>query len=144
MLPPHSLLPSRMLIRSLLVAGITSHPMLLAPGLSILDFLSKPRGPLLNIEGNPILHTILKSLLYNHFCAGENASEVKTTIQNIKNMGFRGVILTYAKESSGKTSNEKDLSYDESQSVDTEIMAWHQGVLQTVKMIGDGDFLALK
>ncbi|KAK6449371.1 pyrroline-5-carboxylate reductase [Trichoderma asperellum] len=59
-------------------------------------------------------------------------------------MGFRGVILTYAKETSGKSSNEKVLSNDDSQSVDAEIMAWHQGVLQTVKMIGDGDFLALK
>lgn len=82
--------------------------------------------------------------MYNHFCAGENAGEVKATIQNIKNMGFRGVILTYAKETSGKTSNEKDVSNGESTGVDTEIMAWHRGVLQTVKMIGDGDFLALK
>lgn len=131
-------------MRSLLVAGITSHPMLLAPGLAILNFLSKPRGPLFNIEKNPILHTILKNVMYNHFCAGENAGEVKATIQNIKNMGFRGVILTYAKETSGKTSNEKDVSNGESTGVDTEIMAWHRGVLQTVKMIGDGDFLALK
>lgn len=133
-----------MLIRSLVVAGVSSHPLLLAPGLSILNFLSKPRGPFFNIERNPILHTMLKNLLYNHFCAGENASQVKATIQNIKNMGFRGVILTHAKETSGKTSNEKNLSNDESQSVDTGIMAWHQGVLQTVRMIGDGDFLALK
>ncbi|EHK50739.1 uncharacterized protein TrAtP1_005175 [Trichoderma atroviride] len=144
MLPPHSLLPSRMLIRSLLVAGVTSHPLLLTPGLSILNFLSKPRGPLFNMERNRILHTILKNLLYNHFCAGENAREVKATIQNIKNMGFRGVILTYAKETSGKSSSEKDLSNDESKGVDSETMAWHQGVLQTVRMIGDGDFLALK
>jgi hypothetical protein len=133
-----------MLIRSLLVAGVTSHPLLLTPGLSILNYLSKPRGPLFNIEKNPILHTILKNFLYNHFCAGENATEVKATIQNIKNMGFRGVILTYAKETSGKSSSQKDSLNDESQGVDNEIMAWHQGVLQTIRMIGDGDFLALK
>ncbi|KAL7917254.1 FAD-linked oxidoreductase-like protein [Trichoderma austrokoningii] len=144
MLPPHSLLPSRMLIRSLLVAGITSHPFLLAPGLSILNFLSKPRGPLFSTDRNPILHTTLKSFLYSHFCAGENASEVKATIQNMKNMGFRGVILTYAKETSGKDFKDDKLSNDKSQSVDSEITAWHQGVLQTVRMIGDGDFLALK
>ncbi|KAL7930238.1 FAD-linked oxidoreductase-like protein [Trichoderma chlorosporum] len=144
MLPPHSLLPTRMLLRSLLVAGITSHPMLLAPGLATLKLLSKPRGYLLNVERNPVLHSIVKNVLYNHFCAGENASEVKATIQNIKNMGFRGVILTYAKESPGKSSNEKD-QYDlESQQVDADIEAWHQGVLQTVRMVSDGDFLALK
>jgi hypothetical protein len=118
--------------------------MLLAPGLSVLNFLCKPRGGLFNVERNPILHSVIKNVLYSHFCAGENANEVKTTIQNIKNMGFRGVILTYAKEASGKSSNEKDLSDHESQKVDAEIQAWHQGVLQTVKMIGDGDFLALK
>jgi hypothetical protein len=133
-----------MLIRSLLVAGVTSHPLLLAPGLSILNFLSKPRGPLFNIEKNRILHTILKNFLYNHFCAGENAREVNTTIKNIKNMGFRGVILTYAKETTAKSSSEENVSNEESQGVDNEIMAWYQGVLQTVKMIGDGDFLALK
>ncbi|KAM0517349.1 hypothetical protein ACHAPE_004879 [Trichoderma viride] len=58
-------------------------------------------------------------------------------------MGFRGVILTYAKETSG-SSSQKDSLNDESQGVDNEIMAWHQGVLQTIRMIGDGDFLALK
>lgn len=144
MLPPHSLLPTRMLLRSLLVAGITSHPILLAPGLSALKFLSKPRGLLFNVERNPVLHSILKNVLYNHFCAGENANEVKAAIQNIKNMGFRGVILTYAKEGPGKSSDEKDLPDLESKRVDAEIEAWHQGVLQTVRMIGDGDFLALK
>ncbi|KAL7952563.1 FAD-linked oxidoreductase-like protein [Trichoderma compactum] len=143
MLPPHSLLPPRMLLRSLLVAGITSHPMLLAPGLATLRFLSKPRGPLFNVERNPLLHSIVKNVLYNQFCAGENASEVGATIQNIKGMGFRGVILTYAKEGPGK-SDEKDQVDPESQQADPEIEAWHQGVLQTVQMIGDGDFLALK
>ncbi|KAK4059169.1 hypothetical protein Trihar35433_11166 [Trichoderma harzianum] len=117
--------------------------MLLAPGLATLKFLSKPRGPLFNVERNPLLHSIVKNVLYNHFCAGENASEVKATIQNIKDMGFRGVILTYAKEGPGK-SDEKDQVDSKSQQADPEIEAWHQGVLQTVQMIGDGDFLALK
>ncbi|KAL7940209.1 FAD-linked oxidoreductase-like protein [Trichoderma barbatum] len=144
MLPPHSLLPTGMLLRSLLVAGITSHPMLLSPGLATLKFLSKPRGPLFNVARNPVLHSILKNVLYNHFCAGENANEVKATIQNIKDMGFRGVILTYAKEGPGRAFDEKDVVDLKSQRVDAEIEGWHQGVLQTVQMIGKGDFLALK
>lgn len=144
MLPPHSLLPSRMLLRSLLVARITSHTMLLTPGLSILKFLSKPRGFLFSVERNPILHSIVKNILYNHFCAGENENEVKATIQNIKSLGFRGVILTYAKEGPG-ISTTKGYSSDVGlQNCDAEIAAWYQGVLQTVGMIGDGDFLALK
>ncbi|UKZ76898.1 hypothetical protein TrVFT333_004613 [Trichoderma virens FT-333] len=59
-------------------------------------------------------------------------------------MGFRGVILTYAKEGPGRSSGDNSQLDPESQKVDTEIEAWHQGVLQTVRMIGEGDFLALK
>ncbi|KAK6198420.1 hypothetical protein LQW54_010314 [Pestalotiopsis sp. IQ-011] len=53
---------------------------------------------LLQPRKNPLLHSLLKKTLYNHFCAGENHGEVTSTIRRIKDMGFRGVILTYAKE----------------------------------------------
>ncbi|UKZ51068.1 hypothetical protein TrVGV298_004823 [Trichoderma virens] len=59
-------------------------------------------------------------------------------------MGFCGVILTYAKEGPGRSSGDNSQLDPESQKVDTEIEAWHQGVLQTVRMIGEGDFIALK
>ena len=145
-----------MLLRSLLIATVSSHSVLLTPSLAILSFFSKPRPALFSVEKNPLLHAIFKSTLYKHFCAGENVGEVKTTIENIKDMGFRGVILTYAREvvvdssteqevgvgaleyKKDATELEKEVAFDEG------IQAWRDGVLETASMLGEGDFLALK
>ncbi|KNG86571.1 proline oxidase Put1 [Aspergillus nomiae NRRL 13137] len=150
-LPPHSLLPTKMLWRSLLVATISSHPWLLTPVLRTLSVLAHPRVSLLDVNKNAILRGILKTTFYNHFCAGENAAEVTGTIDRIKHMGFKGVILTYAREivvdaSSQKadnatTTNEKARAQT---TKSAEIEAWRQGVLETVEMVGTDDFLALK
>ncbi|KAH7018912.1 FAD-linked oxidoreductase-like protein [Ilyonectria destructans] len=141
-----------MLLRSLLIATVSSHRVLLTPALSVLSFFSKPRKGLFNIEKNPLLFSTFKNTLYNHFCAGENVREVTSTIQQIKDMGFRGVILTYAREVVVDASSEgpndgqqKSSKLESSESVeDQDIEAWRQGVLETVLMVGEGDFLALK
>jgi hypothetical protein len=105
------------------------------------------------VNKNPFLRGILKSTFYNHFCAGENGKEVRSTIENIKNMGFKGVILTYAREIVVDASKEVSESSTtaattEASSLEAEqnpdIEAWRQGVLETVEMVGNGDILALK
>lgn len=72
-------------------------------------------------------------------------------------MGFKGVILTYAREVvvDEKTSQERGLGA-QSASGNTEssdfedkqqyadIETWSNGVLDTLDMVGEGDFLALK
>jgi hypothetical protein len=146
-----------MLLRSLLIATVSSHRTLLTPSLAILSFFSKPRPALFSVEKNPLLHAIFKSTLYRHFCAGENVGEVKTTIKGIKDMGFRGVILTYAREVVVDSSMEQEvgvgaLEYKEKDAAELEkevafdegIQAWRDGVLETASMLGEGDFLALK
>ncbi|KAF5005379.1 hypothetical protein FDECE_8191 [Fusarium decemcellulare] len=155
--PPHSLLPAGMLLRSLLIATVSSHRTFLTPSLTILSFFAKPRSALLSVEKNPLLHAIFKSTLYRHFCAGENVREVQTTIKNIKDMGFRGVILTYAREVVVDSSTEQEVGvgtqeYKETDKAELEkkvafdvgIQAWREGVLETASMLGEGDFLALK
>ncbi|KAE8374877.1 FAD-linked oxidoreductase-like protein [Aspergillus bertholletiae] len=140
-----------MLWRSLLVATISSHPWLLTSALRALSAITHPRVSLLDVNKNAILRGILKTTFYNHFCAGENAAEVTGTIGRIKHMGFKGVILTYAREivvdaSSQEASN--PITTNEKASAQTtksaEIEAWRQGVLETVEMVGTDDFLALK
>ncbi|CAH0040512.1 unnamed protein product [Clonostachys solani] len=156
-LPPHALLPNLMLWRSLLIATVSTHRFLLRPALSILSFFSTPRKGLLSLQDNPLLRKIFKGTLYNHFCAGENSQEVKATINSIKHMGFRGVILTYAAEVVVDKTSEEDIgdgavqSKDEStpgalreHPQDQAIEEWRKGVLKTVEMIGEGDYLALK
>lgn len=97
-----------------------------------------------------MLRQIVKKTFYNHFCAGENGAEVRGTIGNIKDMGFKGVILTYAKEIVVDASAGKEKDQTERQDVDSEytehpdITAWSGGVLETVEMVDEGDILALK
>lgn len=159
--PPHSLVPTKVLLRSLLIATVSSHRALLAPSLAILSFLAQPRGRLFSIEKNPILYMLFKRTIYNHFCAGENEREVTSTIRGIKDMGFKGVILTYAREVVLDHSTRKEApvkSHGSSTeggvvarsdghietSDDDAIVAWRAGVLETVGMVRESDFLAIK
>lgn len=123
-----------------------------------MSILSKPnRGFLLNVDRNPILHGILKKTFYEQFCAGENAAETKATIRQLKDMGFRGVIMTFAKETvfDHRTHTEKGLGAAalESEKHDqplhqharcANIEAWRKGTLETVEQLEDGDYLAVK
>lgn len=72
-------------------------------------------------------------------------------------MGFRGVILTYAAEVVVDKTSEEDIGNGVVQSKDEAtpgtlqehpqdrgIEEWRKGVLKTVEMIGEGDYLALK
>ncbi|CAG8946119.1 unnamed protein product [Penicillium salamii] len=152
-LPPHCLLPTKMLLRSLLITAISSHRWLLTPALKFLPLIVHPRMSLLDVNKNKILHRVMKATFYNHFCAGEDGTEVRTTIENIKDMGFKGVILTYAREivvDASKASAETAAT-DRKPEVSTigslnnaDIEAWRQGVLETAGMVGKGDILALK
>lgn len=146
-----------MLLRSLLVATVSSHETLLTLSFGVLSFLAKPRVALFDVERNPVMYWVVKKTLYDHFCAGKNADEVAATIRRLKGMGFKGVILTYAKEIAMDSSTKqkaaqvteigKDPMSTEGQSgadFDENIEDWRQGVLKTVEMLGESDFLALK
>lgn len=158
-LPPLSVLPTRVLLRSLLVATISSSPLLLRSSLWAMSILSKPnRGFLLNVDRNPILHGILKKTFYEQFCAGENGAETKATIRELKDMGFRGVIMTYAKETvfDHRTNTEQGLGVAALKNAKGEqplhpsvarcanIEAWRKGTLETVNQLEAGDYLAVK
>jgi hypothetical protein len=124
-----------------------------------MSILSKPnRGFLLNVDRNPILHGVLKKTFYEQFCAGENAAETKATIKELKDMGFRGVIMTYAKETvfdhRTKTQHGLGVAALEAQGNGEQldprlvhcanIEAWRKGTLETVEQLEDGDYLAVK
>lgn len=81
--------------------------------------------------------------------------EVKSTISSIKDMGFKGVILTYAREVVIEASGEQEVGVGvkeveeegipvQEPAFDEGIEAWRQGVLETASMLEEGDFLALK
>ncbi|KAK1142288.1 proline dehydrogenase [Aspergillus melleus] len=150
--PPLAALPNSVLLRSLLVAAISSKPYLLGPSLWALSILTQPgRGLLLDVDRNPLLHGILKQTFYKQFCAGENPAETQVTLRRFKELGFRGTILTYAKETvfDHKTNTShglgiaNDLSQEKAQHCPT-IEAWRKGTVETIDLLGDGDYLAVK
>ncbi|KAF7570828.1 pyrroline-5-carboxylate reductase [Pyrenophora tritici-repentis] len=146
-------MPTNMLLRSLLIATVSSNKFLLTPALHLLSFFSKPgRSYLFNIERNPVLKAILKRSLYNQFCAGETEQETKACVKQLKDLGFKGVILTYAKEmvfdhnteSADHHASEKFVDDKSIVTQDADIEAWRQGTLGTLNLISEGDILAIK
>jgi hypothetical protein len=111
--------------------------------------LAHAKSPILNPDKNPILRFFLKKSFYAQFCAGENAVEVRETIRRLKNIGFTGVILGYAKEVVLEGSDARDMSaaklgQETARDIEKEINPWRDGTLETVRLAEPGDFVALK
>lgn len=151
---PLSRLPFPQLLRSLLIATISSHRFLLLPALHTLQFLTarSHTSTLLSVDKNPIIHGVLKTTFYNQFCAGETGQETRRTVRALKDLGFRGVILTYARETMFDHRTKAQLAHfdsaNEEGSVaaahDADIEDWRRGTLETAALVEDGDFLAIK
>jgi pyrroline-5-carboxylate reductase len=152
---PLSVMPTNMLLRSLFIATVSSNKMLLLPALRLLSLLAKPnRSFLFNVDRNPVLKAVLKRALYNQFCAGETERETRACVDQLKELGFKGVILTFAKETvfDSKAKQSQHLSsttekFHEMEAFvtnDTDIEAWRVGTLKTVDLISEGDILAIK
>ncbi|KAK2595331.1 proline dehydrogenase [Conoideocrella luteorostrata] len=145
---PLSVLPLSMILRSLATTAVSSSPVLLPPSLRIMTLLAHSTSPIFNPDRNPILRYFLKKSFYAQFCAGEEPAEVQATINRLKNIGFTGVILGYAREVvlTEKQAEEVGLTAgQETQKViDNEIVPWAEGTLETVRLAQPGDFVALK
>ena len=141
--PPLSVMPTRMLLRSLMITWILSSPRLVNMTIPILQRISYSPSWFLNPDRNPILHRIVRGIFYDHFCAGENEKEVKETIKGMKKMGFEGVILGYARETLAHTSVDSKATSG-SVSIEEAVERWKKGVLDTLAMQGPGDFLSIK
>ncbi|THY14496.1 proline oxidase [Aureobasidium pullulans] len=154
-----SALPNKMLGRSLLIATISSKSYLLIPCLKLLSFLSKPgRSRLLSVDKNPLIHAILRKTFYDQFCAGETRKDTVSTIKGLKDMGFRGVIMTFAKETvfdhRTKTEHgvgeallinkEKGLLVESVNTQNADIDTWRKGTLETIDLPEGTDYLAVK
>ncbi|EEU33611.1 uncharacterized protein NECHADRAFT_10996, partial [Fusarium vanettenii 77-13-4] len=148
---PLSEVPSTVLWRSLLINAVSSRPWLLVPSLTLLLKLSRPGNPFLfNVDRNPFLRSILKQTFYKQFCAGETGVETQNTMKQLQDMGFRGTILTYAKETvfDHHTNEQIGLGVDASCKGEAQwnesIEAWRAGTVKTVELLREGDQLAVK
>ena len=111
--------------------------------------LAHSQSPILSPDKNALLRFFLKRTFYAQFCAGENATEVNRTISNLKSIGFKGVILGYAREVVLSEEQREDLAscgQDEvaEACIRNEIIPWAKGTLETVRLASPTDFVALK
>ncbi|CAI7658009.1 unnamed protein product [Penicillium discolor] len=141
-------MPTRLLLRSLLLTSLMTSKLFLRPALAVMGVLATSKSALLNPDRNLPLNKFLRWTVYNHFCAGVNRKEVSKTVADIKKMGYQGVILGYSKEI--VLDQEEMLSTDASGASEYSekcyqmIDEWKEGTLETLRMVGPGDFLAVK
>ncbi|KKK22136.1 hypothetical protein P175DRAFT_0527509 [Aspergillus ochraceoroseus IBT 24754] len=140
-LSPLAKLPLSSVLRSLMILSISSSTILLKPCIYTLSILAHPKTPLLDVAKNPLLNLLVKHTLYKQFNAGENKLEVQRSIQGIKKLGYRGVLLGYARE---VLVGESNTDPHNEKAGRQEIQMWLDGTLQTVDMAQEGDFVALK
>lgn len=141
-------LPTRLILRSLVLTSLMSSKLLLKPSLAALEIIANSKSTILNPDHNRILNKILRWTVYDHFCAGTNRREVSKTVADIKKIGYQGVILGYSKEiivdptdavvhNASGTEVYSDRCYEI-------VDEWKKGTLKTLRMVGAGDYLAVK
>lgn len=115
-----------------------------------MSLLAHTTSPILNPDHNPLLRSLIKSTFYAQFCAGENPAEVRSTIAELKGLGFSGVILGYAREVVLTEAQTKELASCglegdvAEECVRSEVLPWKEGTLETVRLASEGDYVALK
>ena len=144
-----SCLPLSSLLRSYFITAISSKPYLVRPSIAVLSFLAHSKSPLLNPDTSPLLKAILKRTFYAQFCAGEAPPEVRSTIDGLKQMGYKGVILGHAKEvvMTKVDAEALDASKDCQEQEDCnarEISQWKENTIATIDLAQKEDFVALK
>ncbi|UNI17797.1 proline dehydrogenase [Purpureocillium takamizusanense] len=148
---PLAALSAGALCRSLFTNTVSSTPWLLSPAISFLSYLCQPRRPLLfDVERNRPFAWLMKQTVYKQFCGGETPAETKATMRRMRDMGFRGTIITLATET--VFDYRKNLVHGlgveagagEGAAMCPAIAAWRKRTLGAVELLDEGDQLAIK
>ncbi|KAK7703557.1 proline dehydrogenase [Botryosphaeria dothidea] len=142
-----SRLPTKTLLRSLAMTSLMSSPWLLRSSIALLGTIGGSKSAVINPDKNPILNRLLRWTVYNHFCSGTNPQEVRKSVEDVKSMGYQGVILTHAKEivlDEPQRALLAGAGSKHSSQCHGMVERWKQSSMDTLRMLGPGDFLALK
>jgi hypothetical protein len=141
-----SRLSNKTLLRSLVLTSVMTSGWLLRPSLALLGLITKSKSGFLNPDRNRILNLLFRWTIYNHFCAGTNSTEVLRTISETRHIGYQGVILNYSREIVLDHIQQEDHTglTDYNQEHYEMVNEWKKGTLETLRMIGPGDILAVK
>jgi hypothetical protein len=130
-------LPTETVLRSYLITAISSRPLLLNACFGILRRMLDSKSFLLSIERNPVLSNLLKKTFYAQYCVGEKKDEVVKNTEFARTLGYGGILFEYALEVlGGKAPTAEETKM--------EIEVWRKGMLQSVDMAKEGDFVGLK
>lgn len=148
---PLSVLPNGVLLRSLVINGVSSTPWLLTPAIAFLSFLCQPGRPFIfDVNRNKVLAFIMRQTVYRQFCGGETPNETKATMAKMKRLGFRGTIITLATETlyDYEKNSVHGLGVANGDAVDADVCpaieAWRRRTIGAVELLGEDDQLAIK
>lgn len=137
-------MPTGALLRYLAFTTIMSTA-LLKPAMQFMKLVANQNARFFSPEKNPTVNMLLRPTVYRQFAAGENEREVIETINQMKTQGYTGVILGYAREIVIDTTSRmpQPIQNPTQEDVD-QIRLWKENTLRTLRMLGAGDFLAVK
>lgn len=127
-------LPVTQILRSYLITAISSSPRLLDASSAILRRMLESKSILFSLEKNPLARALLYQTFYKQFCAGSTPAQVKASSKWLREQGYGGVILEYAREVL------KDVESNEVEDIEN----WQKGMLASVSIAEAGDFIGLK
>ncbi|KAI5195976.1 FAD-linked oxidoreductase [Aureobasidium subglaciale] len=130
------------LVRNIVLGKVFTSPILFKYGVACLSKIANSKSAILDPDRNALLRALIKPMIYDHFCAGTNKLEIKRTIDYLKTMGFKGVILIYSKEIPAMPV--QALNELEPLIQDDDIDSWRDGNVKTLDMVEPGDYVGIK
>lgn len=139
-------LPTSSLVRSILLGTFFSSPVLFRLGFPFLRLIATSKSRILNPDKNLLLRAIIRPLIYDQFCAGVNKDQVQSKIASTTAIGFSGVILGAGREVELHNPDQDATSMGEQSFVEfnPDIEEWRQRNVETLSMLGPGNFFSMK
>lgn len=141
---PLARLPTTSILRSLFLSIFFTSPLLFKPGLAIFQGIANSSSPFLNPDRNLLLRAFIRPIVYDQFCAGKNAAEIKKTSLAVKALGFKGIVLCYSKEVQLSADGKAHGYQGKGSGADAEIKQWRDGTMESLEMIGEEEWLGIK
>lgn len=137
-----SRIPTRSILRSVLFGVIFTRPYLLKWTMPLFQRMSRTDSKLLHPDSNLLVKAMIKPIFYDQFCAGTTQREVARTRNDIRAIGYSGIVLCLGREVHVGVSGSLDLTMHRNR--DVEIDNWRDGNLETLNMVESGDLVGIK
>ncbi|KAB8360612.1 hypothetical protein FH972_024350 [Carpinus fangiana] len=140
---PMSVLSLTSVMRSYFIMSLSSRPLILAASTNLLrrSLEAKPLW-LFDVDRNPLLRWLLRHTFYAQFCTGESPEQNRLCTEQLRQMGYSGVIMEYAKEVLDDTGDK--IAAESVEEEEANVVAWRDGLLATIRICEKGDFVGLK